>query len=80
MTQNLVKLKRKLLKLTADNFAARLKQANLATKGDIDDFVEKKDFVYKLKNLNKKLTSNKKKHIEAGKKLTNLINKFAQIS
>ena len=60
MTQNLVKLKRKLLNLTADNFAARLKQANSATKGDIDDFVEKKDFVYKLKNLNKKVASNKK--------------------
>ena len=61
MTQKLVKLKRKLLKLTVDNFVARLKQANSATKGDIDDFIEKKDFVYKLKNLNKKVTSNKKK-------------------
>ena len=27
-------------KLTAENFDARLKQANLATKPDIDDFVE----------------------------------------
>ena len=63
MTQKLVKLKRKLLKLTVDNFVARLKQANSVTKGDIDDFIEKKDFVYKLKNLNKKVTSNKKKNI-----------------
>ena len=63
MTQKLVKLKRKLLQLTVDNFVARLKQANSVTKGDIDDFIEKKDFVYKLKNLNKKVTSNKKKNI-----------------
>ena len=37
-------------KLTSENFDARLKEANLATKGNVDD---------KLKNLNKKLTSNK---------------------
>ena len=29
-------------KLTAKNFAARLKEENIATKADIDDFVEKK--------------------------------------
>ena len=40
--------------LTADNFAARLAQANLATKTDIHDFAEKTDFDYKLKNLNQK--------------------------
>ena len=39
-------------KLTAGNFAARLNQANLATKADIADFVEKTDFHDKLKNLN----------------------------
>ena len=33
-------------KLTADNFAARLKQANLASKNDIANFV-KKDFLMK---------------------------------
>ena len=32
-------------KLMADNFAARLKQASLATKTDIDDFVEKTDLM-----------------------------------
>ena len=42
-------------KLTADNFAARLKQANLATKSDIDDIVKKTNFYEILKNLNKKL-------------------------
>ena len=44
---------------TSDNFAARLKQANLASKNDITDFVKKTDFDDKLKNLNKKVTSNK---------------------
>ena len=37
-------------KLTAKNFAARLKQANLVTKTDFDD---------KLKGLNQKINSNK---------------------
>ena len=45
-------------KLTAENFTARLKQANLATKGDISDFVKKTDFDDKLKNLNKMVISN----------------------
>ena len=42
-------------KLTAENFAARLAQANLAYKNDIANFVKKTDFDDKLKNLNKKL-------------------------
>ena len=37
------------------------KKENLATKTDIDDLVEKTDFDDKLKNLNAKVTSNKKK-------------------
>ena len=41
-------------KLTAENFAARLKLANLVRKTDFDD---------KLKNLNEKVTSNKTKHV-----------------
>ena len=40
--------------ITADNFAARLAQANLVTKTDFDD---------KLKNLNKNINSNKTKHV-----------------
>ena len=40
-------------KLMAENFTARLKQANLATKGDIADFVKKTNFNDKIKNLNK---------------------------
>ena len=42
------------VKLTAENFAARLTQANLAKKTDFDD---------KLINLNKKINSNKTKHL-----------------
>ena len=45
-------------KLTAENFTARSKQAKLATKGDIADFV---NFDDKLKNLIKKVSSNKSK-------------------
>ena len=30
--------------LTAEHFAARLKQAHLVTKADIDDFIQKTDF------------------------------------
>ena len=55
-------------KLTAETFTARLKQANLATKTDIDDLLEKTDFDNKLKKLNKKVTTNKTKHTEAEKK------------
>ena len=46
-------------RLIVENFAVRLKQPNLGTKTDIDDFVEKTDFDDKLKNLNKRVTSNK---------------------
>ena len=42
--------------------------------------IEKTDFDDKLKKLNKKVTSNKTKHIEAEKKLTDLTNKVAQTS
>ena len=38
--------------LTAESFAARLAQANLASKSDISNFVKKTDFDDKLKNLN----------------------------
>ena len=45
--------------ITAENFAARLAQANLATESDIANFVNKTDFDEKLKNVNKKVTSTK---------------------
>ena len=46
-------------RLIAGNFAARLKQENLPTIADIDDFVEKTKFDDKLKNLNQNAMSNK---------------------
>ena len=46
-------------RLTVENFTATLRQANLATKGDFADFVKKRDFNKKIKNLNKKVTCNK---------------------
>ena len=67
-------------KLTSENFTARLKQENLTSKNDIADFVKKTDFDDKLKNLNKNVTSNKTKHVEAEKKLTDLRNKVTEIS
>ena len=51
---------KKFNRLLAENYTASLKQANFATKSDIDDFVEKTGFDDKLRNLNKKVTSNKK--------------------
>ena len=50
-------------KLTSENFAASLVQANLASKTDIPDitdFVKKTDLDDKLKTLNRKVTSNQK--------------------
>lgn len=48
-------------KLTSENTAARLAKANLASKNDIADFIKRTDFGDKLKNLNKKLTSHKRR-------------------
>ena len=48
---------------TTENFVARLTQANLATNSDTGNFVKKTDFDDKLKSLNKKVTSNKTKHL-----------------
>ena len=60
-------------------FTARLKQKSLACKNNIADLVEKKNFDDKLKNLNKKVTSNKTKQVVVEKKLTDLIIKVKQI-
>ena len=49
--------------LTAKKFAARLKQA---------DFLNKSDFDNKLTRFNKRITSNKTKHLEVQKKLIGL--------
>ena len=54
-------------KSTAKTFKVRLIEVNLVSK-DIDNFVKKTDFDNKLKNINKKVTSNKIRHIEGGEK------------
>ena len=51
-------------KLTAENFAGRLKQADLVAKPDFDN---------KLTSFNKPITLNKTKHLEVQKKLNSLI-------
>ena len=75
--RKLIKLKRKIAdhnhdkyittpefnKLTSENFAVRLKQANSTSKSDIANFVNKTNFDDGLKNLNKKITSIKTKHV-----------------
>ena len=53
-------------KITAENVAARLKQATLVTKTDFDR---------NLKSLNRKITSNTTKYLEAQKKLNSLVTK-----
>ena len=54
-------------KLTAENLAARLKQANLVSKTNFDN---------KLSSCNKRITSNKRKHLKVKKKLNSLIRKY----
>ena len=51
----------------SENFDVRLKQAHLAGKSDIDDFVKNTYFHQILKKVNKKVTSNKTKHVQAEK-------------
>ena len=52
-----------IIKLTAGNFTARLKQANLASKNYIANFIKKTDFDNKLLSFNKRITSYKTKHV-----------------
>ena len=49
--------------MTAEHFAAILAQGNLANKNDIATLLKKTDFDDKLTSLNKKVTSNKSKHL-----------------
>lgn len=50
-------------KLLADNFAAKLKQANLAYKNDIANFAKKTYFDERLINISDKFTSHKTQNI-----------------
>ena len=51
--------------MTEENFAVRIAQAKLATKVNFVSFAKKTDFASKIKVINKKVTSNKTKHLEA---------------
>ena len=61
------------------NFAERLKEANFASKKDIADFANKTYFDEKLRSINKNVTSNKTKHVEAEKKLNDVLEKVKLI-
>ena len=67
-------------KLTLENITARLKQANLASKSNIVNFVNKTDFDNKLPNFNKRINSNKTKHILVENELNELIKKVKLLS
>ena len=56
-------------KIIAENFAARLAQANLASKSNIANFLKKTDLDDKLKNWYKKDIPNKRKHFLVQNKL-----------
>ena len=66
-------------KLTAENFTARLKQANLTTKSDIASFVKKTDFDDQLKNLNKNVVSDKSKHLLVKSEFKKLQDKIGKL-
>ena len=66
--------------MTTNNLETTLAQANLEAKADTDDLVEETDFDDTLKNLNKKLNSNKTRHAEAVRKLTDITEKSKQMS
>ena len=61
-------------KLPSQNVSERLVQSNLASKNDIDDFDNK------LKNSNKKVTSNKTKHVLVENELNELSGKVRLLS
>ena len=67
-------------KLTVEHFAARLAQENLASEKDIVNFVKKTYFYDKLKNFNKRITSNKAKHVLLENGLNELSEKVKAIS
>ena len=66
--------------MAADNFAARLKIANLTNKNDITNFVRKKHFDEELKNYNEKIPSNETKHVLVENELDELSEEVILIS
>ena len=67
--------------LKSEKFDVRLKQTNLKSKNDTDDFEGKKtDFDDEIKNLNKKVTLNKAKHVLFQNELNKLSKKVKLLS
>ena len=66
--------------MKSENLAARIKQANLARKSHIANFVNKLSFDNKLSGYNKRINSNKTKHVLVGNKLNEPSNKLKPIS
>ena len=67
-------------KLTAENFASRLAQANLATKNDIAALTKDTDFDNKLKKSNKNVTSSKFNELNELQEFNELSEKVKAIS
>ena len=67
-------------KLTSENFAARLKQAKLESKSDIPNLVNKTGFDNKLVSFNKRIDSNKTKHVLVENELNELTEKVKLLS
>ena len=59
-------------KLTSEKVTSRLAEAYLSSKNDIVNFVKRTGFDDEVKNLNKKVTSNKTKHVLAENEFKNL--------
>ena len=59
---------------------ARLKQASLVSKDDINNFVNNTDFDNKLLSFNKRVNSDKTKHLRVEKELSELSKKVEAIS
>ena len=66
--------------LTAENFAARLKQANLTSKSDISNLVDKTNFDDKLLSFNTRINTNETKHVLVEFESNELLKKVQAIS
>ena len=58
--------------MTSEHFSVRLKEAKLPTKNDIVHFIRKNYFDNEVTNTDKKVTSNKTRHVDVNKKLDDL--------
>ena len=66
--------------MALENFTARLAEANLGSKSHVANFVKKRCLDEKLKDLNRNITSNKKKHVLIENELNELLEKVKAVS